>query len=135
MFWGKMICKDVILRTEIPVVLKVISKVCENKYYDWKYLWILVRNDLNTSGMKYLYVIDLVCSITENYGVFGIGDISLICVYYDIWFHTGLKRICFKSRRKFILIWRNIYYFKCLKETRVFVWRTVWKDILKLYNL
>ena len=88
--------KTVILRTEIPVVWKDFKGVCErNKYYDWKYLWILVRNDLNTSGMKYLYVIDLVCSITENYGVFGIGDISLICVYYDIWFYTGLKRILF----------------------------------------
>ena len=70
--------KVIIMRTEIPVVWNDL-KDCEiNKYYDWKYLWILVRNDLNTSGMKYLYVIDLVGSITKNYGVFGIGDISLI---------------------------------------------------------
>ena len=57
--------KVIIMRTEIPVVWNDL-KDCEiNKYDDWKYLWILVRNVLNTSGMKYLYVIDLVCSITK----------------------------------------------------------------------
>ena len=74
MFWNKLISnvlglndfKVVILRTEIPGIWKWFQKVCErNKYYDWKYLWILVRNDLNTSGRKYLYVTDLVCSITK----------------------------------------------------------------------
>ena len=55
MFWNKLISnvlglndfKVVILRTEIPVVWKWFQTVCgRNKYYDWKYLLILVRNDL-----------------------------------------------------------------------------------------
>ena len=55
----------IILRTEIPVVWNDLKDCERNKYYDWKYLWILVRNDLDPSGMKYLDVIDLVCSITK----------------------------------------------------------------------
>ena len=102
-----------------------------NKYYDWKYLWILVRNDLNTSGMKYLYVIDLVCSIwlwrvRDRWHIFDMIVLWYLILYqFEKGFVLNPEGNLFWYKRIYIIsnVWKELGY----------CWRTIWKDILKLY--
>ena len=115
MVWDKMILKAVILRTEIPMVLKVISEVCENKCYDWKYLWILIRNDLNTSGRK--------CFVCYRFGMFHNWKLWRVRDRWHIFDMCVLGYLMlYRFEKDFVLnpegnlFWyERIYYFKCLK--------------------